>query len=298
MEITKIKSAILSCCPEWPINSIRYLGEGDFCVAYLVNDSWIFRFAKHNKACASLKREFCLLPRIACQINLQIPSPQIASFVENAKLSFIAYPFLRGEALSQEDYFNLDDVSRTHCAVQAAEFLNQIHSIEIEVAKSCGVIVNEYSIQYSDLLKQAGKTLFGILDKSECRFIERVINDYLESDDFANFRPVLLHGDLSPGHIIFDEKTKQITSVIDFGDVMIGDAAWDFLWIYEDYGVDFFSRVLSAYRDSEKEALATRISHFSMLSTIEWAVECRIKHKDSFAEAVTKLQVMRHEYIS
>ncbi len=290
--MTKIKKAILRCCPDWTIESLRYLEEGDSCAAYVVNDEWIFRFAKHDEARKSLKRENCLLPKLANQITLSIPAPQIACLEDDAKLSFIAYPLLRGQFLSQEHYFALDGASKTRCAEQAARFLNEMHSADVELAKNCGVSANDYTAQYSDLLKQARENLFAVLDKPERLFIERVIGNYLESGAASDFRPALLHGDLSPDHFIFDERTERISAVIDFGDVMIGDAAWDFVWIYEDYGLDFLSRMLPAYREFDKPALLRRVFQFSLLEAVEWTVGCQAQGVDDFAKALTRLRTM------
>lgn len=283
----------MRCCPDWTIDSIRYLDEGDFCAAYVVNDEWIFRFAKHDEARKSLKRENCLLPELAEQITLRIPAPQIACFEDDAKTSFIAYPFLPGAALSQKHYSALDGAGKTRCAEQAARFLNELHAADVSLAKNCGVSANDYTAQYSDALKRARENLFAVLGKPERLFIERVIGDYLASGAASDFRPTLLHGDLSPDHFIFDEQTKRISAVIDFGDMMIGDAAWDFLWIYKDYGLDFLSRMLPAYREFDKPALLRRVFQFSLLEAVEWTVGCQEKGADDFAEALTKLQTIR-----
>lgn len=283
----------MRCCPDWKIESVRYLDEGDSCAAYVVNEQWIFRFAKHDEARKSLKRENCLLPKLAGQITLSIPALQIACLKDNAGQSFIAYPFLPGEALSQEHYFALNGASKTRCAEQAARFLNEMHSADVQLAKSCGVLANEYAAQYSNLLKLARENLFAVLDEPERQFIERVIENYLASGTASDFRPTLLHGDLSPDHFIFDEQARRISAVIDFGDMMIGDAAWDFVWIYEDYGLDFLSRMLPAYREFDKPALLKRIFQFSLLENIEWTVSCQAKGGNDFAQALTKLQTMR-----
>jgi len=86
--------------------------------------------------------------------------------------------------------------------------------------------------------------LYPALDRSEHLFVERVIGDYLESGDASAFRPSLLHGDLSSDHVLFEEASKSVSAIIDFGDMMIGDPAWDLVFIYEDYGLDFLSRLL------------------------------------------------------
>ncbi|MDQ2746415.1 MAG: aminoglycoside phosphotransferase family protein [Acidobacteriota bacterium] len=293
MTLAEIKKTISRCCPDWTIDSARYLDEGDFFVAYVVNDDWIFRFAKHEAAKKSLERENCLLPKLAGQITLRIPAPQIARLEDDAKSSFVAYPFLPGEALLAERYFALDDANRTVCANQAARFLNELHAADVRLAENCGVLANDYTAQYSTLLKRARENLFSVLNEPERLFIERVIENYLASGAASDFRPALLHGDLSPDHFIFDERRERISAVIDFGDTMIGDAAWDFLWIYEHYGLDFLARMLPTYDESDKTALLRRVFQFSLLETIEWTVGCQAQGGEDFADALIQLQTSR-----
>src|SRR5262249_51402789 len=147
--------AILHSCPEWRVESIYYLDEGDFCTAYVVNGEWIFRVAKHDKARESLRREYCLLPTLAHQFLLQIPSPQIADLDQKAELPFMGHPLLPGPSLSRERYLSLDQFSRTRCAEQVAIFLSQLHSVDLGPARACGVPKIEYAKRYSDLLSRA-----------------------------------------------------------------------------------------------------------------------------------------------
>lgn len=282
---------ILSCYPDWIINSISFLGEGDFCQAYLVNEEWVFRFAKHHEARESLKREYCLLPKIAPQITLQIPQPEIVSF-ENTP-SFSAYRILPDDALSPEIYLQLNKTEQTNCTAQVALFLNQFHSSDVKLAQNCDVKFCDYHSQYSGLLVEAKEHLFPIIEKADCQFVEQVISEYLDSDHI--FTPTLLHGDLSPNHILFDKKTSSINGIIDFGDMMIGDPAWDLLWIYEDSGLDFLKKLLPQFHENDKQNLLERVFNFSMLQMIEWTTTCKIENDAELEVALAELSKMREK---
>ena len=282
---------ILSCYPDWVINSISFLGEGDFFQAYLVNNEWVFRFAKHLEARESLKREYYLLPKIAPQISLQIPQPQIVSFENNP--SFSAYRILPDDALSSEIYLQLNETEQTACTAQVAFFLNQLHSIETAFAQNCGVKVCDYQSQYSSLLVEAKEHLFPIIEKADCQFIEQVISEYLDSEH--DFTPTLLHGDLSPNHVLFDKKTNSVSGIIDFGDMMIGDPAWDLLWIYEDYGLGFLAKLLPNFHEIDKHNLLERVFKFSMLQMIEWTTACKIENDAELEFALAELSKMREK---
>jgi len=293
MNQQEVIEAILCSCPEWKINSIRYLNEGDDCWAYVINDEWVFRVSKHAEVHQGLRCKCCLLPGLANHFTLQIPSPQIAGFDEKLELLFTAHPLLPGPALSQERYLNLDALSRNRCAEQVATFLTQLHSIDLSLARACGVPVCEYHKIYSDLLMRARAELYPNLDEPERLFLERVIGRYLESGDAQAFQPALLHGDLSPDHVLFDEMSKSVSAIIDFGDMMIGDPAWDLVFIYEDYGLDFLSHLLNGYRKYDRTALLRRVYQFYLLAAIDWAVGSRARGDGELAEAVAQLRPMR-----
>jgi len=289
--MSQVKKNILKCLPGWTIQSVVFLGEGDFCAAYLVNDKWIFRFAKHLAALESLRREVCLLPKLFAQITLPIPLPEVNCFDErNVKTSFIAYRILPGRALVPGIYDSLSDENKTSIAEQTAYFLNQMHSANTAAAENCGVPQNDYVGQYSYLQNQARKFLFPVINQTERDFIERTVEKYLKSADNFNFRPALLHGDLSHDHLLYDKTTNFISGVIDFGDMMIGDPAWDFLWLYEDFGADFFRRVLRFYQTTEESDLVKRVDNYSLLQAIEWAADCSEKNDARLGQAVAKLR--------
>ena len=293
MNQKEVVKAIFLACPKWKVKSIRYLDEGDFCWAYLINDGWVCRFAKHEAARQSLRREYCLLPSLAGQFTLKIPSPQIVGMDEQGELRFTAYPFVPGVSLSQERYLSLDATSRTHCAQQVATFLTQLHASNLLTANTCCVPVVNYAEQYFDLLLRVRAELYPVLNKPERHFIEQTISKYLESANAQAFHPVLLHGDLSPDHVLFDERLQSVTAIIDFGDMMIGDPAWDLVFIYEDYGLDFLSRLLNRYLKQERISLLDRVYQHYLIAAIDWAVGSLLRSDDEFTAAIAQLHLIR-----
>lgn len=279
---------IQSLCPDLAINSIELLGEGDFCRAFLVNRNLVFRFAKHEAAWQSLKRENCLLPKIAKKISLKIPQPLHSNFAENPQDSFVSYEFLPGEALTKEKYLNLDEKKRSKCAAATAKFLNEFHSIDPKISTKCGIPQIDHAAKYALLLSRLQNDLRARFEKKDFDFAVKQIENYLASNDSKSFRKVLLHGDLSPDHVLFDG--ANVTAIIDFGDMIIGDAAWDFLWIYEDYGTDFFVRALSNYDAKNKKKLISRVLQFSNLEAVSWLADCLENGEEELDEALNNLR--------
>ena len=271
--------------------SLEFLGAGDFCSAYLVNNEWVFRFAKHDEARRSLQREFCLLPKIAGRITLEIPFPELASF--DREPSFIAYRLLPDNSLAPELYLRLDETKRAKCALQVAAFLNQFHSIEIETAQNCGVKTCDFRSKYQRVLSATKKRLFPLLPEPGQDFIEQVMAEYLAADD--DYRPALLHGDLSPDHVLFDAKTGSVSGIIDFGDMMIGDPARDLLWIYEDYGLDFLARLWPVFHVADKQRSLERLFQYSMLEIFDWTLRSQQNDRTQLKICLIELEKMRRE---
>ena len=289
----EVAAAIMHSFPDWRVDSIHYLSEGDDCAAYVVNEEWLFRVAKHAQAREGLRREYCLLPGLAAAFTLQIPAPRLAALDGQTEWPFVGYRLLPGPALTRERYLSLDEGDRQRAAAAVARFLNQLHAVDLEPARQCGVSVVNYTELYAGVLAQARAQLYTALDEPERRFIERLFTSYLESGDPEAFEPALLHGDLSPEHVLFDEPSRSVSAVIDFGDMMIGDPAWDLVLIYEDYGLDFLGRLLPAYGGNDQAALLGRLYQYYLMNAVEWTIGERSHAAAEFAEALAQLRRLR-----
>jgi aminoglycoside 2''-phosphotransferase len=288
MRIDRAEEIIARTHPEFAGCSVEYLGEGDSCSAFLVNGEWVFRFAKNERAAAGLAREACVLPRIASLFDVRIPVPE---FLTTDSLPvFSGYRMLRGPALTRSKYLEFDVPARDKCACDVALFLRQMHSVNLTAARDCGVKVTDYNSQYGWLIPETRKYFSAKLTTAEIRFVEHVVTNYFASPVFREYSPVLLHGDLSPDHVLYDEDSQKVTGIIDFGDIAIGDPAWDLVFIYEDYGKDFFNRMLPVYASGDTMALLTRMYRLLILNTFEWAVDCAEKSSGELDAALDQIR--------
>ena len=291
MNATRVRELIAERCDGWAVDSVEDLGEGDFSAAYFVDGAWVFRFAKHARARASLEREACLLPQIADRIDVCIPSPEIISF--EASPGFMAHRLLPGPALTRERYLALAEPERERCAGQLARFLVQMHATDAAVARECGVPTIDYGAHYAGLLDGAREHAFANLSMPERSFAESWLAGSSSSREPSDFPRVVLHGDLSPDHVLYDKASRSISAVIDFGDVVIGDPAWDLVYIYEDYGLDFLRRLVSGNPVENPRSLLERVFRFYVLDTIEWVVRCAREGSSELGEAISSLAQLR-----
>lgn len=60
---------------------------------------------------------------------------------------------------------------------------------------------------------------------------------YVNKRSHFDFTPCLVHGDFGMTNILYSSVKKEISGVIDFGGVSIGDPAYDFAGILASYGL-------------------------------------------------------------
>ena len=109
----------------------------------------------------------------------------------------------------------------------------------------------------------------------------------------ASSEAVLLHGDLSPDHVLFDRSHQRQSGVIDFSDLTIGDPAWDLLYLYADYGVDFVRRLLRAGALPASPSVLERVFRFYVLDIAEWVIGCATTRSPELPEALSELRALR-----
>lgn len=91
----------------------------------------------------------------------------------------------------------------------------------------------------------------------------------------------------------FDPSAARVTAVIDFGDLAVGDAASDFVFLYEDYGVDMLARVLRAYTPAEPLDLLARAFQHYVLDMIDWVMDCAATASTEAGDAAAELSTLR-----
>ena len=291
--IDDVASMLRERCPALGVQRIEALGEGDFCDAYLADDQWVVRVAKHRNAAKSLRREACLLPKIHDCVDLRVPIPEIVS--PSPSPAFNAHRILPGPALTRVAYEALSDGERSRCATQVGRFLAQLHRVDTGIAIACDVPVLRFAKRRRKVLRYAARHAYPHLDAEARSFVETVLDP--ATDDDTPLRAVVLHGDLSPDHVLFDETTSTVTGIIDFGDLRVGDPAWDFVYLYEDYGLEFLTTALLAYEAAEPHrSFAERIYRWYLLAMIEWVAEAADDDTDELDEALGTLNAAQNEY--
>jgi len=279
-----------------PLSDLVLLGEGHFVVAWLANGSSVYRFAKHPAAALSLRREACLLPRLAPHLPLKVPRPRYYELSLDPLVAFAAHDLVVGKTLSREEFTALGSHRQDYCAAQIAQFLIALHQSDLEWARQCDIDVRDFQSYYSDVAIRFEQHMAAhIRDARNCNYIRSVFEEFL-SDDAAHFRSsALIHGDLSVPHILWDQEDAKITAIIDFGDMIIADPAGDLAGLYENYGPEFMRYLMRHSPSADLEALLQRVYRFYELAWIDWAVNVfEEQRQDDTPLVLNELSRLRH----
>lgn len=212
--------------PELNAKSLRFFGSGWDNTAYLVDETYVFRFPRREIAVSLIETESHILPKIAKKLPLPIPFPEwIGKPTEIFSWPFSGYRLLPGETACQA---NLSDAERSALAEPLARFLKALHSLPPDSALA-GDLIGRLSIPR--LLKELEKQL------AELAFLG-MIEQSLYAPLFAQARHLLpaaethvVHGDFYVRHLLINEK-RQLCGVIDWGDMHLGDPAVDLMIVH------------------------------------------------------------------
>lgn len=214
----------------------------DFDVAIL-DDKYIFRFPRGADNQKKLKMEIGLLRQLNKNVNLAIPN---YLYIAN-DLSFAGYNIIEGMSVSKERHKRLNAKEKGFMAKQLSDFLNDLHSTSLEIAKKYGAEEENDLEEYKNFKTEVAKYLLPKLKKQEIEDVKNFLKIMKAIYPIKN--KVLTHGDLARNNFLM--KNGKISGIIDFSDMTINDPAIDFndLW---DYGEKFVKGVYDKYKKKDE----------------------------------------------
>jgi aminoglycoside phosphotransferase (APT) family kinase protein len=189
----------------------------DFEVA-IVDDDWVFRFPRRAGVEEALEVEVVLLPALAPALPVAVPSFEHIS----RDPFFVGYRLIRGEPLVDED------------AAGVRAFLEALHAFD-----PAGLPVEhpDWVQAYRNQCAEFERLVFPLFDKDRHAEAKGL---FAETETLEDFKPVLLHADLGPEHLLV--RDSRLVGVIDWGDARVGDPALDYAWLlngpFADWEVD------------------------------------------------------------
>jgi aminoglycoside phosphotransferase (APT) family kinase protein len=191
----------------------RIVDDGfDFKVVVL-DEEWVVRIPRRTGVIEALRLETVLLPRIAPELPVQVPSFDVVS----QEPPFVVYRLIPGTPLAGED----------ERGVRA--FLEALHRVSI-----VGLPADDWVETYRRRCAVFRELVFPLLDERERAAADGL---FAEVDSLAGFTPSLVHGDLGGEHMLVDG--GKLVGVIDWADAGVGDPALDYSWLVHEMFPDW-----------------------------------------------------------
>lgn len=248
--------------------TLHLLGSGTDNVAFLVNDSWVFRFAKTEMARLGLEKEIKLLPILKKALTLEVPNFNYVG-TDNDELMFVGYRTLKGKPLDKRIFAKLDTSCQEEILKKLSKFMRQVHDFPIDKLLNTGVKIEKFKGAFNEYQYDFPEQLKHILTKEEVFRLGTLFEEYIQSSKSNLEELVLLHADLKPEHIMFDDKSLQLKGVIDWGDVCIGSPTYDFVSLSQFYSKDFVRRLLNYFPEYQLSKIFRDIWFLSIVRALQ-----------------------------
>lgn len=243
------------------VRELTELGAGTDSACYLADGEWVLRLPLAPDAQRTLTTELALLPDLATTLPASTPRfEHLARAGDRVLLA--AYPLLSGAPLTHERLTAMGRRDRTDVLDRLAAFLAALHAYPTARATAAGVRAELAKGGYHGSQRQLPELLQGTLTAAEVEQLEAILTRHEREQ--APVPTVLLHADLKPDHVLYDEATRQL-AVIDWGDVSLGERDFELAIIGRFFGRAFLSALLEHLPDLDAKVVLDRARFFEVL---------------------------------
>jgi len=252
--------------PDLEINSLEIHQEGLVNDVLIVNHEWVIRMTKTEWGKELMDMEDHLMQCLQPQITLSVPSP-----VKRAD-GILVYPHLKGATFQREIWAKAEQKVQQHLADQLGQFLSELHSVpsddvDCEIPHTLAPVTQE---TWLDIHERFVEKVMPLLLPHQTAWAQVLFEKALGSPDFFNYEPVLIHGDLTPYHILYSHDEACLNAVIDFGIAGLGDPAVDLGGLISSYGETLVVKLAKTYQDYEK--IIDRARFYAHALELQWVL--------------------------
>lgn len=229
-----VKIIINEQFPDLAIHTIKKLGEGMDSVAYLINEGYVFKFPKRKDVSENLLKEYRVLKQIAGQLPLAVPDPRyFGNPCETFPYYFMGYPKIPGVFLTEERYQQLSSSQKENVAKDLAHFLKSLHATQLK--EFVPDLEQDMRKNFTYEAEQIKKLIAPALEEPQLQEISAEFDKAISDTELFADKQCLCHHDLSGDHLLMDAQSGRLLGVIDFGDVALTDADYDFYYLLTEY---------------------------------------------------------------
>lgn len=270
--------------PDLSFSEAQLVEEGLDNWVVILDDKWVFRFVRSEEYIKPFSREAWLLEEIRNKLPIEVPEYEYVS----KEKDFGGYKMLKGDELSTEALKSLPEETKGKIAQELGEFLSALHSLPQEpAAKDHDWRSPNY---FSERYYQRRHAVFadnappGLLEKLDKFFEEFVKIKYPQEK--------VVHTELWTRHILLSEGKTNISGIIDFGEMAVGDPACDFAGLWA-YGEDFLKKVMEHYNQEKDDGFVERSRYYYVRYLID-----RLYRKYDWRQDPKELELNLEKYLS
>src|ERR1700733_7369091 len=231
MESRKLISSIEACFPGIQVAEHRRIRMGWETVVLEINRKYIFRFLNLQRRWPHQQAEITLLRWLAPKLKVEVPSYEFVWLGNKTyPQKFAGYRKIPGTPATREIVRgkHIDNLGR-----DLGRFITELHSIRPPPEGLVPAYSRKGSLDYwLKFYQQVRKIAYPVLDIEMRKRSELFWTRFIDHFSNVDFKPRLIHSDLSGGNLIIDASTGGRNGVIDWGNTKIGDPARDFMGVF------------------------------------------------------------------
>jgi aminoglycoside 2''-phosphotransferase len=243
------------------------LGDSWFSSAYLLVDTWLFRFPRIDAAEHAYRKERLFLSRLAPLLDIATPRLDCVAELPDGR-TFMGHLAIPGEAVTRTAVASMDAAGRDVVAQQIASFLRTVHAFPVDVAREVGLEEDELRDEYAKHHEMARRQLSADLTAGECVALDASFHGFLDDPSNFTYAPVPRHADLWGRHVLLDTQ-RRVAGIIDYGCACLGDPDYDFFPLLADVGEEFGRAILLHYGHTDPDRAIRKGRFFAAFDGIE-----------------------------
>jgi aminoglycoside 2''-phosphotransferase len=232
---------IKSKYPQLDLSKIEFnKTDGSYSDIAVVNNEAVFKFAKYDWSSVYLKNEADVVRFIRSFIALPLPD------VEMIEPNVSKHTYIRGSPLYRNALLKSDQLTQDFIARQIAAFLEQLHAIPVKKAQTAQIgesCMNRTREDWLAELETIQRKISAYCTSYVKEYLKQIIQPAVDNEEFFRFQPALIHGDLTPSHILLDSSSRKINGIIGFCNAGSGDPAYDLGVLLDHLGESFMRRI-------------------------------------------------------
>lgn len=243
--IKTFRKIIAGIYPNINNEQVRMFDDGWDYVVFVLDGQKAFRFPRRPDYAKKLPVEVSFLDYFRNLSPVTIPNLTFHTD-KITGLPYVTYDFISGIQFTKNVSNTFSKEELRQIARQIGGLLDKLHSFPIDRAKKLDVKQVESLKTWRNKLEKIKQTVFPYIARTEQNWSILIFENFFKTVQ-ANPMPLaVIHSDIMPEHIIVNPGTHALSGIIDFGDVEIGDPAYDFAFIAK-YGKDFLNWAYETY---------------------------------------------------